>query len=403
MDNLTTLSSNIKSENMKYRENKFYGKAPRLYEQIDPLTEKDYEFDENFYMKTFISNFNINYDFLFNKLTENLNKSERLYSTHMITPKENSNGITSMSIFFNILSILYNESYSKNSEKLKILYKNFISCPNLNKFPLLYLKYLQEYNQILLNENCSDNIGTILNNLCLIANYRNLTQDEEELFFKIIQEQSGEVKQKQILQKNSKIISFDFSVSNNTPKIFEIIEYQFNFKTELNLNSLKIKSINLIFNNQERNKAYFENQFELSKENQINLSYKILIKDSDKHLKLKTLRFELLTNTEQSIYLEIFVKSDKEKTIQIKDSSLNVLDFKYPKNISIGVGQYYNFECQIFKNDDSLEVENVILQFVINDEEVQNMTRSSINLSSKKNTLFYFILLKNIYFKKFRA
>jgi hypothetical protein len=386
MDNLTTLSSNIKSENMKYRENKFYGKAPKLYEQIDPLTEKDYEFDDNFYMKTFISNFNINYDFLFNKLTENLNKAERLYSTHMITPKENSNGITSMTIFFNILSILYNESYSKNSEKLKILYKNFISCPNLNKFPLLYLKYLQEYNQILLNENCSDNIGIILNNLCLIANYRNLTQDEEELFFKIIQEQSGEVKQKQILQKNSKIISFDFSVSNNTPKIFEIIEYQFNFKTELNLNSLKIKSINLIFNNQERNKAYFENQFELSKENQINLSYKILIKDSDKHLKLKTLRFELLTNTEQSIYLEIFVKSDKEKTIQIKDSSLNVLDFKYPKNISIGVGQYYNFECQIFKNDDSLEVENVILQFVINDEEVQNMTRSSINLSSKKNT-----------------
>lgn len=370
---------------MKYRESKFYGKAPKLYEQIDPLTEKDYEYDENFYLKTFISLNNINYDFLYNKLTEYLNRADRLYSTYMVQSKENSKGVTSMTIFFNILTILYNDSYSKYSEKLKILYKNFISCPNLNKFPLLYLKYLQEFNQILLKENSIDNAGIIFNNLCLIANYKNLTQVEEEIFFNIIQDQSEEIKQKQILQKNSKIISFDFSVTNNTPKIFEIIEYQLNFKTELNLKSLKIKTINLTFNNQERNKAFFENQFELSKDSQINLSYKILIKDSDKNLKLKSVRFELLTNTEQSIHLEILVKYDKDKTIHIKDSSLNVLEFKYPKNISVGVGQYYNFECQIFKNDESLEVENLILNFIINDDEIQNITRSTINLSSKKN------------------
>jgi hypothetical protein len=378
---------------MKYRENKFYGKSPKLYEQIDPLTEKDYEYDENFYLNTFLSKYNINYDFLYSKLTEFLNKAERLYSTHMMLSKENTKGITSMTIFFNILSILYNDSYSKNPEKLKILYKNFVSCPNLNKFPLLYLKYLQEYNQILLYENSNETTGTIFSNLCSIANYRNLKQDEEELFFRIIQEKSEEIKQKQILQKNSKIISFEYLVNNNTPKIFEIIEYQLSFKTELNLSSLKIKSINLIFNNQERNKTFIENQYELTKENKINLSYKILIKDSDKNLKLKTVRFEMLTNTEQSIFLEIFVKFDKEKTIHIKDLSLNVLEFTYPKNISIGVGQYYNFECQINKNNDLLEVENLILQFTINEDELENTTRSTLNISSKK---FFF----NKYYEK---
>ena len=80
----------------------------------------------------------------------------------------------------------------------------------------------------------------------------------KRLFFNYLYgEPSKEIKQKLLLGKNNRIISLDYSVSNNTPKVFEIIEFNFRFKTSLNLDSLRFKSISLLFNNQDRNKVNF--------------------------------------------------------------------------------------------------------------------------------------------------
>lgn len=64
-----------------------------------------------------------------------------------------------------------------------------------------------------------------------------------------------EIKQKFTLTKSNRIFSFDYSVSENNPKLFDVVEYKFNFHSCLNFDSLKVKSINFIFNNQERNKV----------------------------------------------------------------------------------------------------------------------------------------------------
>ena len=124
---------------------------------------------------------NINLDFLYNKLNESLSKAQKLYTNYLlIKPKDNSVGSTTMTIFFNTLSVLYNDTYTKNYEKLKYLYKSFVTSPGLNKFPLVYIKYLHEFNNILIHDESGDNTATIFNNLILISNVRTLDIEEEK-------------------------------------------------------------------------------------------------------------------------------------------------------------------------------------------------------------------------------
>ena len=83
-------------------------------------------------------------------------------------------------------------------------------------------------------------------------------------------------------------------------------------------------------------------------------------------------------------FLEINLKTEKEKIILIKNLSTNVLEFDYPKNLTLGVDQYYNFECGIKKIDDSLEVDNITLKFSLNNENEDFMYKSVANIPSKK-------------------
>lgn len=198
---------------------------------------------------------NLTSENILNKLIDDLSKSQKLYQINYINEKENILSNT-MTIYFNILSVQSNENYSRNSEKMKYLYKTFVSSPHIQKFPKLFLKYIDDYNKILIEEENSLNYVTILNNLISISQFRILENNEEELFFRLIYEQKEkEIKQKFNLNKTNKIFSFDYTVSENNPKLFDVVEYKFDFFTCLNLYSLKIKSINFIFNNGERNKV----------------------------------------------------------------------------------------------------------------------------------------------------
>ena len=56
------------------------------------------------------------------------------------------------------------------------------------------------------------------------------------------------------LPSKNKIFYFDYSISNNNPKVFDCTSFQFSFRTNLHQN-LKIHSITLVFNNKNRNKV----------------------------------------------------------------------------------------------------------------------------------------------------
>lgn len=167
--------------NIKFKESKYFGKVPKFYEQIDPLTIRDIEFDEKLFLKFFVVHNKVNLNQLEIKFIELLNKSEKFYTDHFLIQKQNTNitHTNSLTIFFNILAVKSNWNIAKNNEKLKYLYKSFISHPGLSKFPKLHLKYLEEYCNILIQYKF-DNYASLLEILFSIAGIRELTNKEEE-------------------------------------------------------------------------------------------------------------------------------------------------------------------------------------------------------------------------------
>ncbi len=71
------------------------------------------------------------------------------------------------------------------------------------------------------------------------------------IFNDILNNDNGMVQKIQV--GDNKILSINYMVSNNHPKLFDIVEYTIILKT--NLNELKLSNINIIFNNSERNKV----------------------------------------------------------------------------------------------------------------------------------------------------
>ena len=370
----------IMNTNLQIRENKYFGKAPTFYIQIDPLTEKTFEEDENLYIRYMIQQNNISTDTLYAKLNDNINIAQKLYNSLY-----NLNMGSTMVIYLNILTVLSNEELKNNSDKLKYYYKAFMNSKDIHKFPSIFLKYLENYNNILLNDNEIDNGSVILNNIISIGSIRHLNLNEETILLKLLFEKniSKEIKQKFVLEKNNKILNFSYSLSNNTPNIFDVIEYNLIFSTTLTKASIKFKTISLIFNNNDRNKTYFEGPYEVSSESNLTLSYKLFIKENDRNLKLKSLRCELLTDNGNVIYFEVNNKTEIDKVITIRNTETNVLKIEHLKNIKIGSNQYYNFECEIMKIRDDIDIDNLNLRFVLQDNEQPNISKSFIADKSK--------------------
>lgn len=55
----------------------------------------------------------------------------------------------------------------------------------------------------------------------------------------------------------NKVFNFEYSLSNNNPKVFDSTIFQFDFKTNLH-RSINFHSITLVFNNKNRNKVNFK-------------------------------------------------------------------------------------------------------------------------------------------------
>jgi len=63
------------------------------------------------------------------------------------------------------------------------------------------------------------------------------------------------IKNKYNLKKKNSILKIDYTISNHNPKIFDIFEYNYIITSELE-KELKVKSISIIYNNQDRNKVF---------------------------------------------------------------------------------------------------------------------------------------------------
>ncbi len=155
---------------IKIVESKYYAKFPRYFFNVDPLTKIDLGFDEYIYIKLYLCT--INQDKINLKLTEFINNAQKLYKNFFL--KDNH----TMTIFFQ--NMLMNELSEKSEEKIKNYMKNFVTAKNIEKFPLLFMKYTNEYNKFLISENKPENYLTIVQNIINISSIREISQEEEE-------------------------------------------------------------------------------------------------------------------------------------------------------------------------------------------------------------------------------
>ena len=186
------------------------------------------------------------------KMTEYITSAQKLYKNFFL--KDNH----TMSIFFQ--NMLINELNDKSEETLKLYLRNFVTAKNIEKFPLLYMKYTNELNKVLILENKPENYLSIVQNLINMTSVRELSSEEEEyifnkksIFFNILYADT-EIQRKFDLPSKNKIFHFDYTLSKNHLRVLDFTNFQFTFKTHLHRN-INLHSITLVFNNKNRNKV----------------------------------------------------------------------------------------------------------------------------------------------------
>lgn len=158
---------------LKIFESKYFAKFPRYFVHVDPLTKIDLGFDEFVFTRLYLCT--INQDKINMKISEFLANAQKLYKNFFL--KENN----TMNIFFQ--NLILKDTKEGSEERVKQIYQNFMNSKNLERFPQLYQKYLNELTTILISENKPENYLTIVQNLINISSVRDLTSSEEEYYY----------------------------------------------------------------------------------------------------------------------------------------------------------------------------------------------------------------------------
>ena len=177
--------------------------------------------------------------------------------------------------------------------------------------------------------------------------------------------------------------SFEYNVKDieksQERKILDLVEYEFKLSTKLENIKLKFDNIKIFFIcvNEESNDIRYKNQKEviIKEFRQDELSNNELTKDSPlilqhkiflKYKKGKIYASKIMATLSQKnniIYL-LDIPSEIKKVIFIKDSSKNVLNFKYRNSFKIGINQYVPFDLFVSKEKiDNVKIENLIIEF----------------------------------------
>lgn len=425
--NVTTINNKeIPINRIEIEFSKFYGKPPSYsYKDIhNPLIKLDLGFNEDIYFKKFIYDKKLNADGFLNEifnfyLTKISNIFKKLNSI-----KSNFKG--GINLYFNILKILSNENKENNIfniSNLKIdenIFKLVSSFPNLSfnnikKFPKIYLHYLELITNSLIynleNPKASNQSKTnLFINLSLLGSIRKLKENEEKVFFQLINDEqfvpenikednkTEKIELKPIIiklnkDKGSKDLIFDFEYNLkdgdeiHERKILDLIEYNFKIKTYLSNESLKLNSLKIFFqcinedernnmNNNEKNqknqkkeiiiKEYNKEELDnsdLSLNSSVNLEHKLFMKY--RKGKIYIIRVELTLCKKENIIYQIDLPCNINEMIFITDLNKKVLNIKVPKEkLTVGVNQLNVIECEVNKEElDEVQISDFKMSF----------------------------------------
>ena len=186
-----------------------------------------------------------------------------------------------------------------------------------------------------------------------------------------------------LFSNEERSLSFEYNVKDieksQERKILDLVEYEFKLSTKLEKIKLKFDNIKIFFIciNEESNDIRYKNQKEviikefredelsnneLTKDIPLILQHKIFLK----YKKGKIYAYKIMATLSQKkniIYL-FDIPSEIKKVIFIKDSSKNVLNFKYRKIYNIGMNQYSPFDLFVSKEKiDNVKIEDLKIEF----------------------------------------
>ena len=437
----------IDIKDVQQEENIFLGK-PHIYYFLDKDKDKDKsntikiienDLSDEIYIKKFISNNNINIkDFIdilknafFEKISKIFTKIKNEYSEKHKNSK-NIVDIQGINLYINVLKIISLNNLEENGELLEVpeicdailnIHKIFLNSTHIQKFTKLYIHFLKQYINLIQykikNEknrdslHPSENIDTndykteMLINLSLLGNITKFNQEEENLFFDLLNDTQFEPKMqnnenKDIDKDNNKInivlnyynkrnicffdydnLSFNFNYSikdldkYQERKILDLVEYELKFNTSLSKGNIKFNSLKLFFkyiNEEDPNeiksellvKEYNKNEldkYELGSNSNISILHKLLMKY--KKGKVYLIKIMLRLCKKENINYLINIPYEFDKTIFLNGEDNYALEFKFPEKIStVGINQLFRFEYEINKKlINNIKIKNYKISF----------------------------------------
>jgi len=402
--------------------NFFYGKPPIFsYKDVNnPLVKFELGFNEEICIKKFIALKKINYNGPLKELFDKyMNKIPNLLKTLRLNVKNlNHNG--GIDLYMNLLkiSLLVNKiekenknvfsdvNINMNDDIFNILNaSDFINIDNIKKFPKIYSHYLEMYIKSLIynlnNPNASNISKTkLFINLSLIGNIRKLKEEEENIFFQLINDENfiPEMTSKDTTKNSDKIIiklnreknnlnplfNFEYQLKDgevHEKKILDLVQYNFQLRTNLSKENIKLNNLKvyiLCINEDEYTKdknhkkeiiiKEYTNEelasFDLNAESPINLEHKIFMKYKKGKIYLTQVEFSL--SKKENIIYKIDLPINLNKMIFITNLNKKVLDIKIPKEkLTVGLNQYNKIDIEVNKEEiDDVQISQFKMSFM---------------------------------------
>ena len=416
--------------------NYIYGRAPIYsYKDINnPLVKFELGFNEDVYIKKFLLEKKINFEGPMKEIfNQYINKIPNLLQSLQKNIK-NKNFCGGIDLYINMLkiSLLFNKIEKENKnvfgdinllnindEIFKILNdSDYFNINNLKKFPKVYLHYSEMYIKSLIYNLNSPEITNISKtklfiNLSIIGNIRKLKEEEENVYFQLINDENfiPEIdKSNQVIIKldsdkknQNPLFYFDYKLKNENDthekKILDLVEYNFQLKTNLSKENIKLNYLKVYilcinedeFNNKNNKKEiiikeYTKDElsnFDLNSESPINLDHKIFMKYKKGKIYLTQVEFSL--SKKENIIYKLDLPINLSKMIFITNLNKKVLNIKIPKEkLTVGLNQFNKFEIEVNKE----ELDEVhISQFKMNFMFIPSYYKKSVPNTSMKALL----------------
>ena len=425
----------IDSEN-----NLYYGKFPIYsYKDINnPLMKFELGFNDDVFIKKFIADKKININGplreLYNQYIIRINYLLGILRNNF----KNNNFKGGFDLYMNMIklnllltndkenqniNIFKNMNLNMNEEIVKLINNsgNF-TINNIKKFPQLYSNYLEMNLKSLTyemkNSEMNNNSKTkLFINLSILGNLRKLSEEEENTFFQLINDENfipeyltkeGNNNNNQLLinlnKNENSIFSFDYGLKDgddiHEKKILDLVHYNFQLKTNLSKEPIQLDSFKVFIlcvnedeYTSEKNhkkeiiiKEYTKEELsnmDLTPNSPLNLEHKIFMKYKKGKIYLTKIEFSLVKK--ENIIYAMDLPIDLNKIIFITNLNKKVLNISKPKEkLIVGLNQFNKFEIEVKKE----EIDEVqISQFKMNFITIPSYYKKSVPSTSMKALL----------------